>query len=96
MQTMHCCVAIVDIAAQHKSFKLFVEREDQPKRQMLQRKDLTMFNSLISNFRTNVERRKRYNRLTNEILGMTERDLADINGNRTDMLRYAYTEVYGK
>lgn len=57
--------------------------------------DLTVFNSLINNVRDRAARRKRYNQLTNEILGMSHRDLADINGNRADMLRYAYQEVYG-
>ncbi len=54
-----------------------------------------MFSSLIKNVRSRVEKHNRFNRLANEINGMTERDLADINGNRTDMLRHAYQQVYG-
>lgn len=54
-----------------------------------------MFVSIVKNVRDRFEKRQRYNRLTAEILGMSERDLADINGNRTDMLRHAYREVYG-
>ncbi len=55
-----------------------------------------MFDSIVKNVRKRVEKRQRYNRLTSEILNMSDRDLADINGNRTDMLRYAYREVYGR
>ena len=54
-----------------------------------------MFASIVKNVRQRVAKRQRYNRLTAEILSMSDRDLADINGNRTDMLRYAYHEVYG-
>jgi hypothetical protein len=54
-----------------------------------------MFNTLVTTVRERAAKRQRYNRLTSEILGMTDRDLADINGNRTDMLRHAYREVYG-
>jgi uncharacterized protein YjiS (DUF1127 family) len=54
-----------------------------------------MFANLIRNARERADKRRRYNQLTAEILGMSERDLADINGNRTDMLRYAYRQVYG-
>ena len=53
-----------------------------------------MFDSIVKNVRKRVE--QRYNRLPSEILNMSDRDLADINGNRTDMLRYAYREVYGR
>ena len=55
-----------------------------------------MFSNLINGTRDRVAKRRRYNQLVNEIMGMTSRDLADINGNRTDMLRNAYNEVYGR
>lgn len=55
-----------------------------------------MFASVYKNVRSRIEKRQRYNRLAAEILGMTDRDLADINGNRTDMLLHAYREVYGR
>ena len=58
--------------------------------------DLAMFSNLINGTRDRVAKRRRYNQLVNEIMGMTSRDLADINGNRTDMLRNAYNEVYGR
>ena len=54
-----------------------------------------MFTSTLDSVRSRLHKRRRYNRLVNEIMGMTERDLADINGNRTDMLRHAYSEIYG-
>jgi hypothetical protein len=55
-----------------------------------------MFSTLINGTRERVAKRRRYNQLVGEIMGMTSRDLADINGNRSDMLHYAYKEVYGK
>jgi hypothetical protein len=54
-----------------------------------------MFASIVKNMRNRIEKRQRYNMLTSEILGMSDRDLADIKGNRTDMLRHAYREIYG-
>ena len=55
-----------------------------------------MFSTLINGTRDRLAKRRRYNQLVNEIMGMSSRDLADINGNRTDMLRYAYRDVYGR
>jgi len=46
--------------------------------------------------RDRVSKRRRYNQLVNEIMSMTQRDLADINGNRTDMLADAHREIYGR
>jgi uncharacterized protein YjiS (DUF1127 family) len=55
-----------------------------------------MFSTLINTTRDRIARRRHYNRLVDEIMGMTSRDLADINGSRADMLQHAYREVYGK
>lgn len=54
-----------------------------------------MFSTFMNTVRDRVEKRKRYNRLTTEILGMSDRDLADIRGNRAEMLRHVYRDVYG-
>jgi len=51
---------------------------------------------IMSRARTAIAKRNRYNRMVEEINGLSERDLADFNGNRTDMLRAVYSEVYGK
>jgi hypothetical protein len=55
-----------------------------------------MFSTLITTARDRVAKRRRYNQLVDEIMGMTQRDLADINANRTDMLAHAHREVYGR
>ncbi|MDQ6437056.1 hypothetical protein RB623_23640 [Mesorhizobium sp. LHD-90] len=55
-----------------------------------------MFSTLINNTRDRIAKRRRYNQMVDEIMGMTHRDLADINGNRADMLHHAYKEVYGR
>lgn len=54
-----------------------------------------MFSTIVNTARDRVAKRRRYNQLVNEIMGMSPRDLADINGNRADMLHHAYSEVYG-
>ncbi|WP_146148840.1 DUF1127 domain-containing protein [Pseudaminobacter soli (ex Li et al. 2025)] len=42
-----------------------------------------------------IAKRRRYNALVAEIQSLTSRDLADINGNRSEMLYHAYRQVYG-
>ncbi|MCO5064331.1 MAG: hypothetical protein M9924_07920 [Rhizobiaceae bacterium] len=51
-----------------------------------------MFNGIRKTF----IKRARYQRMVNEIRSLTDRDLADFNGNRDEMLRAAYQEVYGR
>lgn len=51
---------------------------------------------IVSRARNVIAKRNRYNRMVQEIRGLTDRDLADFNGNRSDMLREAYLEVYGR
>ena len=55
-----------------------------------------MFDTIVNRARTAMAKRNRYNRLINEINGLSARDLADFNGNRAEMLRSAYEEVYGR
>ena len=54
-----------------------------------------MFTTLVSHARNRLAKRQRYNRLVSEIQALSSRDLADINGSRSDMLHHAYREVYG-
>lgn len=54
-----------------------------------------IFRNLIDQTRGRIEKRRRYIRMIEEIQGMSNRDLADIRGNRAEMLRHAYLEVYG-
>lgn len=54
-----------------------------------------MLSSFVNTVRDRAAKRKRFNQLSSEILSLSARDLADINGNRADMLRHAYREVYG-
>lgn len=51
---------------------------------------------MFENLKTRLAKRARYNRMVDEIKGLTQRDLADFNGNREEMLRAAYSEVYGR
>lgn len=54
------------------------------------------FSNLVKYARGRVEKRARYGKLIAEINGLTNRDLVDIGGDRGEMLRHAYLEVYGK
>jgi hypothetical protein len=57
---------------------------------------LTMiFSSIVARTKDRISKRSRYTRLVAEIESLSSRDLADINGNRGEMLRHAYLEVYG-
>lgn len=51
---------------------------------------------MFDNLRKSIAKRARYQRMVNEIQGLTDRDLADFNGNRDEMLRSAYEAVYGR
>ena len=50
---------------------------------------------MFTGIRKSIARRARYQRMIDEIRSLTDRDLADFNGNRDDMLRAAYEAVYG-
>lgn len=51
---------------------------------------------MFETFKTRIAKRARYHRMVEEIKSLTPRDLADFNGDRQEMLRAAYTEVYGR
>ena len=51
---------------------------------------------IVSRARKAIAKRNRYNRMVEEINSLTQRDLADFNGDRTEMLRAVYTDVYGR
>lgn len=51
---------------------------------------------MFETLKNRIAKRNRYYRMVDEINGLTDRDLADFNGNRSDMLRAAYQDVYGR
>ena len=53
------------------------------------------FASLIAAIRTRLAKRAEYLRLAAEINSLTESDLADIRGDRSEMLHEAHNQVYG-
>ena len=53
------------------------------------------FADTIQNIRTIIARRAKYMRLVAEIENLSDRDLSDIRGDRSEMLFQAYVEVYG-
>jgi|tagenome__1003787_1003787.scaffolds.fasta_scaffold19484062_1 hypothetical protein len=54
-----------------------------------------LFATLIANLHDRLERRRRFRALVAEIESLSSRDLADIRGDRTDMLRDAHRQIYG-
>lgn len=55
-----------------------------------------IFSNLVSYAKDRAQKRARYGRLVAEIKGLTSRDLADIGGDRAEMLLHAYRDVYGR
>lgn len=51
--------------------------------------------NLIANAQNRIAKRRRFNRLANEIAGLSQRDLADLRADRDEMLRHAYQSIYG-
>ena len=55
-----------------------------------------MIVSLLNHARNRLAKRIQYNRIVDEIQALTQRDLADMGADRTDMLRRAYQDIYGR
>ncbi|PLP56846.1 hypothetical protein CYK37_23895 [Mesorhizobium loti] len=62
---------------------------------MLKRRNFAMILNIVSRARDSMAKRKRYNQLVNEIQSLTDRDLADFNGNRAEMLYNVRRQIYG-
>lgn len=76
-------------------YRLF-QGEDEPRpRAQTYPKETEMFD-IVSRARNAIAKRNRYNRMVDEINALTPRDLADFNGDRTEMLRAVYKDVYGR
>ena len=56
---------------------------------------VSVFSNLIERARARIAKRREYQRLVAEIEGFSARELADIRGDRSEMLRSAYRKVYG-
>jgi hypothetical protein len=54
-----------------------------------------MIQNFIAYAQDRIAKRREYNRLADEILGLTQRDLADLRADRGDMLRHARKSIYG-
>lgn len=54
-----------------------------------------LFSDFVRGAQTRIAKRRAYTRLVDEINGLTERDLADFGGDRSEMLYRAYQKVYG-
>jgi hypothetical protein len=51
--------------------------------------------NLIAYARDRIAKRREYNRLANEIVSLSARDLADLRADRAEMLRHVYKQIYG-
>ncbi len=54
-----------------------------------------IFNDLVTRARSNIAKRKHYNRLVAEIDGFSSRDLADMRADRSEMLYQIRKQIYG-
>ncbi len=54
-----------------------------------------MIQNFIAYAQDRISKRRQYNRLADEILGLSQRDLADLRADRGDMLRHARKSIYG-
>lgn len=50
---------------------------------------------LIARAQDRIAKRRRFNRMADEIASLSPRDLADLRADRGEMLRHAYKEIYG-
>ncbi|WP_195163845.1 hypothetical protein [Mesorhizobium sp. NBSH29] len=55
-----------------------------------------IFTELLNSARSRFAKRMQYNRVVGEIELLTQRDLADMGADRSDMLRRAYQDIYGR
>ena len=54
-----------------------------------------MIQNLITYAQDRIAKRRHYNRLADEIAGLSQRDLADLRADRGEMLRHAHKSIYG-
>ncbi|MFC3206939.1 DUF1127 domain-containing protein [Aquamicrobium soli] len=54
-----------------------------------------IFDTLFKDARAHLAKRKRYNQLVSEINSLSDRDLADMNGSRAEMLYNVRREIFG-
>jgi hypothetical protein len=55
-----------------------------------------LFASLIARMKDRAAKRAKYLQIVKQIDDLSDRDLADIRGNRDEMRRHASLEVYGQ
>ena len=53
------------------------------------------FDRILDRPRKSMDKRRSYNRLVAEIQSMSDREIADIRGDRGEMLRSAHQQIYG-
>ncbi len=54
-----------------------------------------IFGTFIASVARRLEKRKLYRRLVAEIEALTDQEIAELGGDRRDMLRVTYDRVYG-
>ena len=54
-----------------------------------------MFDTFVTKARSNLDKRRRYNRAVTEIMSLSDRDIADMRADRSQMLHDVKREIYG-
>jgi hypothetical protein len=68
-----------------------LRRESGPSQEIL-----AMFSSFVQRTRDSIQKRRRYNRLVAEIESLSDRDFADLNSSRGEMLYQIRRDIYGR
>jgi uncharacterized protein YjiS (DUF1127 family) len=96
MHHLQYCVATSNIAPQQNHANLSLEGgSPQPSIDGVERKN-AMIAALLNRARSRLAKRLEYNRVIDEIQALTHRDLADMGADRSDMLRRAHQDFYGR
>lgn len=54
-----------------------------------------MFNTLVSRAQNHLDKRRRYNRAVDEIMSLSDRDVADMRADRSQMLHEVKRQIFG-
>jgi hypothetical protein len=94
MHSPPCCIAALSIARGAERAILAFESRGGAIHHSRTRNRSVIFATLIARLQDRLEKRRRYQRLIAEIMDLSDREIADLQGDRAEMIRYARWRVY--
>jgi cell division protein FtsB len=94
MHSPPCCIAALSVARRGERAMLGVKSRGGAIRHSRTRNRSVIFATFIARLQDRLEKRRRYQRLVAEIMDLSEREIADLQGDRSEMIRYARWRVY--